>query len=331
MRTTTTRQAHTRTAATNPTTTAPAGAGTTCAGWTVFEGPAGPADADTHEGLRVALGVIEREGWAGPAGRAVLAALRGRCASWAAQRAVASGVARGSVDAGEVLSLGWLTLARFGSRVGAAEAPWAYLWTSVQNAMAVEIAAAEVLSRTAVERTSEEWPRTALRYGLALFGELEREDSDDDPDSDRRVRARHVLAALAAAARRQESRAGLSRAAAALIVHLARGREAEREFWTEVVTHALEVMDGARRSYEEVTLRADPYLVHVLGLSPQELSALAALLIGPRRGDRAGQCLLLALHRDPTTDPADVPGAVARIGVLTARRPGTMRRLAVAA
>lgn len=298
---------------------APPAAGTTPV--QVVDSPGGGVvDAATNEGLRLALSVIGQHGWECAAGRAVIAALQARCKGWASTRAAASHTCAGAVDAGEVLSVGWLTLARFGARVAAAEAPWAYLWTAVQNAMAVEIGAAEVLSRKAVERPASQWPRTALRSGLFLFGELDAEDDDDEPGPRRGMTVRRALAALAAAGAGGEGPGGPSRPVAALVELLARGRECERQFWSDVVQHALEVMDGARRSYEEVVLRRDPYLAGVLGLSPKELSALAALLIGPRRGDRAGQCLLLALHRDPTTDPAEVTGAVARIGVLTACR-----------
>jgi len=76
------------------------------------------------------------------------------------------------------------------------------------------------------------------------------------------------------------------------------------------------VMADSRRSYEEYDLRRDPYLRTVLGLEPEQLSALAALLIGTRRGDRERQSLLLALHRDRTVTPDRVPGATERIGRL---------------
>ncbi len=320
MTATTIQQTPTATARRNTATAATADGG---AGGTVFDRPVGVVDAATHAGLRLALGVIGQEGWEGPAGRAVLTALRARCRSWAAQRAAASHVGRGGVDAGEVLSLGWLTLARFGSQVAAAEAPWAYLWTSVQHALAVEIGASEVLSRKAVDRPATQWPRTALRSGLDVFGELGAEGDDDAWPGGGRLRARRAVAALAAAEPGQDAPAGPSRAVAALVGHLTRGQDHAREFWTEVVEYALEVMAGARRSYEEVTLRADSYLTHVLGLNGQQVGALAALLIGPRRGDRAAQCLLLALRADPDTDPATVPGAPTRIRLLTARRPHT--------
>jgi len=306
VRTTTTQQAHTRTAATNPTTTTvPAGAGATSAGWTVFEGPAGPADADTHEGLRVALGVIGRDGWESPAGRAVVAALQDRCANWASRRILDSHIGSGDLDPGEVLSVAWCTLATFTAYVAAAEAPWAYLWTSVHNTLAVEIAAGQVLSSHAVRRSRATWPQRAVRFGIGLdedrpdvegIGPLDEVDPTGGEDA-------------------------LSPSLAALVGHLAGRDGAGEAFWTDAVTRALDVMDGARLTYEHAALRADPYLRQVLGLAPQELSDLGALLVGPRRGKRAAQCLLLALRADPDADPATVDGALARIRRLTARRP----------
>lgn len=264
-------------------------------GW-VFAGPDGAeVDAGTHEGLRVALDVIETSGWQGPAGRAVLAALSARCQSWAGRRAFASHVASGMVDPGEVLSLAWCTLARFSPAVRAAQTPWAYLWTCVSNALAVDIAAGEVLSYQAVTRPSRAWPTRVVRAGIDTDTLDPATPTDDDPDE------------------------GLSPAAAAIVAHLAGGDDAAAQFWADAVGRALDVMAAARRSYEEHALRRDPYLRDVLGLSGAELSTLAALLIGPRRGDRAAQSLLLALHRDPTTDPATVTGASARIAFLTAR------------
>lgn len=117
----------------------------------------------------------------------------------------------------------------------------------------------------------------------------------------------------------------------ALVRHLARTDRAEADFWADAVDRALDVMAGARRSYEEVALRRDRYLRDVLKLSATELAALAALLIGPRRGDRAAQSLLLALHRDPAARFADVVGAVDRIAFLTSRRHASAGALADAA
>jgi hypothetical protein len=90
-------------------------------------------------------------------------------------------------------------------------------------------------------------------------------------------------------------------------------------FWLDAIGRALDVMADARRSYEEHTLRRDPYLREVLDLRLEELSALSALLIGPRKGDRAAHSLLLALHRDLATPTDAVLGAQARIALLRSR------------
>lgn len=290
---------HAATTTTAPTTTHAAATAMAAEGPTVFEAPCGPADADTHEGLRLALALIEEGGWESGAGRAVIAALQARCAAWAAWRVAASHVSAGALDPGEVLSVGWCTLARFGARVAAAEAPWAYLWTSVQNALAVDVAAAEVLSRAAVERPAEQWPKTAVRVGLSA-------QALPSPDPQDVVTA--------------DEDDAVSPAVTALIGHLSGGEEAEEAFWTDALTRALDVMDDARRTYEDVALRRDPYLSEVLGLSRKELTALGVLLIGTRRGDRADKCLLHALRADPATDPGVVDGALTRIRLLTARR-----------
>ena len=75
----------------------------------------------------------------------------------------------------------------------------------------------------------------------------------------------------------------------------------EPALWADALDRAIDVMANARLSYHECTLRQDPYLLEVLGLHPKELSALAALLIGPRRGDRKWESLLVALHHDLST------------------------------
>jgi hypothetical protein len=51
-------------------------------------------------------------------------------------------------------------------------------------------------------------------------------------------------------------------------------------------------------------------------LRPEQLSALGALLTGTRRGKRAQQSILLALHRNPNAAADEVPGAAHRINLL---------------
>ncbi len=258
-------------------------------------------DVDTNEGLRIALGLVAAHGWDSEQGRAVMQALTSRCAKWGEKISHRHGAGR-PTDPGDVLTLAWLTLDRFARNVAAAEAPWAYLWTAVGRALAVDDAAAAMLSARTVRRPRCEWPVGVNRLGA---------------DDDRLATAADLDGSAAGMGQRGRDR---SPALTALVQHLAGDDPGEVEFWADAVDRALDVMAGARRSYEEVTLRGDLYLRDVLGLSGAELAALAALLIGPRRGDRASQSLLLALHHDVATRPADVVGAVDRIVFLTARR-----------
>jgi len=268
-----------------------------------FEADAGAMDAGTHEGLRAALRLVAVQGWDSEAGRAVMYSLTSRCAGWSAKMSRNPGAGGGAADPGDVLSLAWLTLDRFARNVAAADAPWAYLWTAVGRAMAVDAAAAAMLSERIVRRARGDWPVGVNRLG-----------ADD-------VRV-GPAAGLDGTAPELASRGDRDRspAVAALVRHLAGADRSELEFWADAVDRALDVMASARRSYEEVSLRRDLYLRDVLGLSGGELAALGALLIGPRRGDRAAQSLLLALHRDPTARPEDVVGAVDRIAFLQSRR-----------
>lgn len=269
----------------------------------LFVTDAGVWDAGTHEGLRVALAEVAVGGWDCPAGRAVLMALRGRSASWLATSSRSCRTGGGSADPGEVLSVAWFTLNRFAATVAAADAPWAYLWTSVRNALAVDAAAAAMLSDRAVRRPREDWPIGVERLG--------------DPAASPEGLARILESRPGDAARPDD---GVSPTVATLAAHLSHGDDAEAAFWADAVDRALDVMADARRSYEEIHLRRDPYLRHVLGLDGAELAALAALLIGPRRGNREAQSFLLALHHDLDAQPDDVVGAVDRIRFLTSRR-----------
>lgn len=271
--------------------------------------PGGVMDADSNEGLRAALALIDEQGWDCGAGRAVLAALVVRARSWAAQRARSS---RRPVDPGDVITAGWSTLTRFPAQVCASQAPWAYLWTSVQHRLGTEIAADLLLSEKTTRWPRQEWP-TVLRSGVHAFGLPDEQNVDP--------------------ALLFEAENATARAVEALVAHLAGGLAGETAFWSEAVTRALHVMEAARRSYEEVELRKDAYLRDVLRLEAKELAALAALLIGPRRGDRAAHSLLLALRADPDISPADVDGAAARIQFLSRRRhtPTAVAAVAVAA
>src|SRR5665647_2731129 len=131
----------------------------------LFRTGTGVHDAGTHEGLRAALAEIGSQGWDSEAGRAVMYSLTSRCAGWSAKMSRNPGAGGGAADPGDVLSLAWLTLDRFARNVAAADAPWAYLWTAVGRAMAVDAAAAAMLSERAVRRARSNWPVGVHRLG----------------------------------------------------------------------------------------------------------------------------------------------------------------------
>ncbi|MDQ0375957.1 hypothetical protein [Cellulomonas humilata] len=195
--------------------------------------------------------------------------------------------------------MAWITLDRFSAQVAAADAPWAYLWTAVQNALVVETAAASLLSQQAVRRARREWPNGVQRL--------------EDDELDRACSLGQLDGSRLGSVPDEPS------PAVATLVRILAGSDAARvDFWTDAVGRALDVMADARRSYEETNLRRDVYLCDVLELDADELAALAALLIGPRRGNRADHSMLLALHRNPGARPEDVTGAAARIALLRA-------------
>ena len=258
----------------------------------------GWGDASTDDGLRKALLLLIGDGWDSPVGRAILGAVAARSAPWARLSAGRRGLPWEAVDPVDVLSVAWYTLDRHARTVAAAQRPWAYLWVSVSKTLAVAGAAEAMLSEQAPLRRATMLPFRVVRFGLDdPLLDVVTNDADRPSDSERSASVAALVALLAA-------------------------KGGGVEFWADAVGRAIDVMAGSRRSYEEHFLRRDPYLRDRLGFTPAELGALGALLIGPRRGDRAAQSLLLALHRDPTTRPQAVTGAVARIALLHARAHG---------
>src|SRR5665647_2469460 len=195
-----------------------------------FEADTGVLDAGTHEGLRAALRLVAVQGWDSEAGRAVMHSLTSRCAGWSAKMSRNPGASGGAADPGDVLSLAWLTLDRFARNVAVAEAPWAYLWTAVGRAMAVDAAAAAMLSERIVRRARSDWPVGVNRLG-----------ADD-------VRV-GPAAGLDGTAPGLASRGDGDRspAVAALVRLLAGADRSEVAFWADAVDRALEVMACARR------------------------------------------------------------------------------------
>jgi hypothetical protein len=253
---------------------------------------------EVEDRLRDAIRIVVDSGWDCDAGREVIEALRERAPRWARSLDARMGNQPESTDPADVLRTAWLTVHTFGAHVAGSKTPWTYLWTTVRRALAVDNTEQACLSSgvLALYRQRGESPPTAVRAGIDT-------------------------AVWENATARPASSASCPDWSPALhaFVRLIVDAGGEERFWADAVGRAVDVMADARQSYQEWALRRDPYLTGVLGLLPSELSALAALLIGRRRGDRAHESLLLALHRDLTTSADDVARAQERLAVLLAR------------
>lgn len=268
-------------------------------------------DAGSHEGLRHALESVQREGWGGPAGRSIVAALQRRAGSWAFLSDRRCGRPTGTTDPADVIAVAWLTLEKFASRTVEAQRPWAYLWTAVGNELARAAVADSTLTDASRVRSTWSRPVGVDRVGLDCT----------------MLDATHISTTCSMAGLAEQGGAMPSAAANELARRIA-GDLGVVGFWLDAISRALDVMADARRSYEEYVLRRDPYMRDVLGLTLDEISALAALLIGPRKGDRAAHSLLLALHRDPAALTESVVGAAARISLLRSHRGPAVRQSA---
>ena len=266
-------------------------------------------DASSHEGLRLALHVITEAGWDSAAGQAVVEALQHRAGSWAFLVDRRCGRPAGATDPADVVAVAWLTLEKFATKTAEAQRPWAYLWTAVGNELTRSAVAEAQLTDAARVRSTSSGPVTVVRVGL--------EPAQLDAGGD----------VQGVGSQGSDAGAQLSPAVVELAHRLAT-EGSDVAFWLDAISRALDVMADARRSYEEYMLRRDRYVREVLGLTLHEISALAALLIGPRKGDRATQSLLLALHRDITVPTNTVAGAAVRISLLRTRRHAVAQRSA---
>jgi hypothetical protein len=254
-------------------------------------------------GQRVGDGELRRmvqdagaHGWDSDCGRRLLTIVEEHCRGWAIALDRHCGLDYGTVAPGDLVTEVWLVLNHYPQRVIDAAAPWAYLWNAVRNATSVAAAGAAIGSAALAERDMT-MCRT-IPPPLRVGGETWRLDRAVVPTMDS-----------------QDSGEGWSPALRCFLELLVE-RGADRRFWADAIDRAVEVMADARRSYEERDLRRDPYLRLVLELRAEQLSALGALLIGTRRGNRAQQSLLLALHRNPNVAVEALPGAADRINLL---------------
>ena len=88
------------------------------------------------------------------------------------------------------LSAAWCTMAKSTEQICAAQAPWAYLWTAVGNALASSVVADALLSDAVPRRPAADRPTRILRVGLEtqLLDEPANRGGDvDGPESRRDV------------------------------------------------------------------------------------------------------------------------------------------------
>lgn len=272
--------------------------------------------ADDDE-LRRMVRDVDVHGWDGAAGRRLLVVVEEHCRGWAIALDRHCGLDYGTVDPRDLVTEVWLVLNQYPQRVISAEAPWAYLWNAVRNATSVAAAGAAIGSMALAERDMTLCRK--IPPPVRVGEETWRLDRAFIPDTDGQNAGDEWSPAL--------------RCFLELLVE----RGADRHFWADAIDRAVEVMADARRSYEERDLRRDPYLRLVLELGPEQLSALGALLIGTRRGNRAQQSLLLALHRNPNAAVEELPGAADRIsrlidvrGLASSKAPSNLQPDAVA-
>ena len=252
--------------------------------------------------LRRLLVAVGEDGWESPSGRQLLTMLGERARAWVAGMERHAGLEYGSLTPSDLVTDAWLVLARFPDHVAAAEAPWGYLWDAVRRRTSVRAAGMAVCSDRLAQQDMKlcRTITTPVRIGAEPW-RLEQHIALPNEG--------HADARWSPALRQFLE----------LLVDCGAGRD----LWADAIDRAVDVLADARRSYEERDLRHDPYLRNRLGLQPKQLTALGALLIGTRRGERERQSLLMALHRDLSTSPADVPGAPGRIAHLLDPQPVT--------
>lgn len=260
----------------------------------------GVPDSRTDEGLRQALRRVMAAGsWDGAAGRRLLLAIRDRAVRNAAHVAAATGVPCDRTLVGDVVTAAWIVLHRHTAQVLDAERPWAYVMRAAQQeVMAESLAERAVTSRTAASGRYRQqvWTALVARVGAAAgqvaaaLGHAHREQGRrDESDSGANVpayrRGEPILVE-----RPHEPPPGLAERAgwyAAFITLLvAHGADGPRT--TVAVDHLANLFAVTPSKQWETAARLDPVLSR-LGLSPDQASALVALVAGSRRDREAGR------------------------------------------
>jgi hypothetical protein len=308
-------------------------------------------DMRTDEGFRRALRDVTSAGsWDCLVGRRLLCAVRDRAARNAAHVAGATGARcdRNLVD--DVMTAAWVVLDEHTDRVLAAERPWAYVMRSAQQeVMAEALAERAVTSRTTASGRHRQhaWKVLVARVGAAAgqvaatLGHSYRGESTAEQPAGGALGTAYRRGDPVLVERPHEppSATRVRDGWYAAFIGLLVGRGADGPVTTAAVDHLADLFSVTPSKQWETAARHDPVLAR-LGLSPDQRSALVALLAGSRRDREAGRRggLLQAVraaqeHGTPVTlsaaDRKRVRTYVAAPG-RARRRPPAEQRLPVA-
>ena len=257
-------------------------------------------DTWTDEGLRQALrDVVDAGSWDAAAGRRLLRAVRDRAVRNAAHVAAATGAYCDRNLVGDVVTAAWIVLHRHTAQVLDAERPWAYVMRAAQQeVMAESLAERAVTSRTAASGRYRQhvWTALVARVGAAAgqvaaaLGHAHREQGRrDESDAGANLTAYRRSEPILVERPHEpppglEERDGWYAEFIGLLV--AHGASAPRT--TAAVDHLANLFTVTPTKQWETVARHDPVLTR-LGLSPDQASALVALVAGSRRDREAGR------------------------------------------
>jgi hypothetical protein len=253
--------------------------------------------SESDDGLRRALrDVTDAGSWDVPAGRQLLRAIRDRAVRNAAHVAAATGVRCDRDLVGDVVTAAWLVLHRHTEQVLAADRPWAYLMHAAQqDVMSEALADRAVTSRTAASgrHRQQVWTTMVARVGTAAgqvaaaLGHGHRDEGlREGGDRHGLPRRRGEAALVERPHERSELRERDSWYATFIDVLAGHGADASRT--TAAVDHLADLFSVTSSKQWETAARQDPVLAR-LGLSPDQASALVALVAGSRRDRESGR------------------------------------------
>lgn len=247
------------------------------------------SDVRTDDGLSTALAAVNAaRSWEGPAGSMVLEEVRRRAVRVAAHVASKTGVRCDRTLVHDVVAAAWAVLSTQTQQVGAAERRWAYVMSAAGKTVLSEAwGQRHLTSATKARGEARAWmPRHVDPVGVA------------GTDLDRVLQ--QPLATPAASQVGDPGPAGMVGEFVDVLV----AAGADRATATAAVDRMSELLPNWPNRWE-TTARRDPVLAD-LGLSPDQASALVALLAGSRRSGRSDGLLAAIRDAHDTGRPLEV-------------------------